>query len=169
MRDLLAENKLLYEKLNDFMTEEEIRNYIKDALSDDLSKDEVIYREEHWKSNKNQINNEKIDDKSGFIYIIKEMVNDTLKIGKAKNVRDRLDHFEVKLPFDFEVLYQIPVANRHEAEKIMHNKFEDRNVNGEWFKIKEEDVDKIITDPDLRMLVSNEWLESRDRDKNESC
>lgn len=156
----MRENKLLKNKLKQFMSEQEIENYLEEESTN--NNEHLIYREEHWKSSKNKTNGEKIEDSSGFIYIIYEEVKETYKIGKAKHVRDRLDHFNVKLPFDFEIIYEIPVSDRHKAEKILHNKFEESNVDGEWFDISKKEIRTIFNNSDFKVLIDNGWLRQRD-------
>lgn len=85
----------------------------------------------------------KEQDKSGYIYFVKEKMNDTVKIGKTKNPRTRLRLFEVKLPFEIEILNKVQVADRHKAETKLHKYFDERNQNGEWFALDQDDIESI--------------------------
>lgn len=93
----------------------------------------------------------KDEDESGYIYFVKEKMNGTVKIGKTKNPHTRLRLFEVKLPFEIEILNKVKVKDRHKAEDKLHGHFEDKNKNGEWFEL-EEDVKESIRNNDIPVI-----------------
>jgi len=74
---------------------------------------------------------------NGFVYFIKSQYG--WKVGKAKNINDRLKTFEVKLPFDFDLKYYIKTINYHSLEKELHDFLKVKNINGEWFELNEID------------------------------
>jgi len=62
------------------------------------------------------------------------------KIGKTKNLKNRKDIFNVKLPFPFAVRYHIRTHEKTKLEKQLHEYFKDKNINGEWFLITRLDI-----------------------------
>lgn len=82
--------------------------------------------------------------KPGYIYLL-HASNGLYKIGKAKNVDDRLARFEVKLPLEIALIYSIQVSDMNKAEKTLHNKFIDKRKNGEWFDLSNDDVSYICS------------------------
>ena len=83
-------------------------------------------------------------DKSshGTVYVIK---SDTghCKIGKARRFHRRMQMFEVKLPFRFEVIVTIKTPDMHILERILHERFSKKRVNGEWFLLDDTDISEL--------------------------
>ncbi len=75
----------------------------------------------------------------GFIYLVKSSTGH-YKIGRAKNPDDRRRTFEVKLPFEVELIHTISSQNYSQAERSLHKRFAGKRVNGEWFALTDEDV-----------------------------
>lgn len=80
----------------------------------------------------------------GYVYLIQMCgFGDFHKIGKAKSVKNRMGLFNVKLPFDWELIHTFPADDYTLAENALHRQFADRLINGEWFDLTPEDVDYI--------------------------
>jgi hypothetical protein len=75
----------------------------------------------------------------GYVYLIRS-VTGHYKIGYSRNPDDRLRTFSVKLPFEVEFEHLIPSDDMRADERMLHEKFEDKHVNGEWFDLAPEDV-----------------------------
>ncbi|MCG6146630.1 GIY-YIG nuclease family protein [Leptospira bandrabouensis] len=88
----------------------------------------------------NRIKKAKAEDK-GFIYILKSEFG--YKIGKTKKPKERHAHFTVKLPFNFEKVFEIEVIGYHQREKDLHDLYNVKRINGEWFNLTESDLIKI--------------------------
>lgn len=82
-------------------------------------------------------------EKSGYVYLLKEVNGAHYKIGQTSNPEQRKQNFDVKLPFavEFEVL--IETNNRYELERQLHQRFAHKREKGEWFKLSPEDVEYI--------------------------
>lgn len=78
----------------------------------------------------------------GFIYLILVEIErfKFYKIGRTKAPIQRSSYFEVKLPFDFEIIHIFPADNMYQAERKLHDQFADKRVRGEWFTLTDEDV-----------------------------
>jgi hypothetical protein len=75
----------------------------------------------------------------GCVYVIRAP-NDIYKIGKSNNVPRRFKRFEVKLPFDIDLIHVIACSDYHKAERRLHEQFAGKRVAGEWFALDEADV-----------------------------
>jgi len=77
----------------------------------------------------------------GYVYFVMEFGNQTIKIGKADNPYQRiLKGFGVKIPYRLELLYLLRSDNPLMTERLFHEYFKSKRVNGEWFNLKPEDV-----------------------------
>lgn len=82
------------------------------------------------------------DRKKGFVYVLQSPTG-AYKIGRTKSPEDRLKTFSVKLPFEVEYTCLIKAEDMYSAEKRLHEKFSEKRINGEWFKLNENDIDYI--------------------------
>ncbi len=82
-----------------------------------------------------------MQDAPGYIYLIQaDLPDNPCKIGKSKNVPNRMKLFGVKLPFDFQLLHIIPCLNHSKVEKDLHERFGGKRINGEWFNLDQQDI-----------------------------
>lgn len=77
----------------------------------------------------------------GFVYIIKEHKYNTYKIGKTKNLKQRMNLFGVKLPFKIEIVHIIASDDYSEIETELHKTFAEKRLEGEWFDLSDEDIE----------------------------
>lgn len=75
----------------------------------------------------------------GYVYLIKSSTG-YWKIGHSKTPENRMKTFGVMLPFEVEYEHLIPTTNMFMAETILHTKFSDKRVRGEWFSLTDDDV-----------------------------
>lgn len=82
-----------------------------------------------------------IGPNAGVVYVLKSLYG--YKVGRTRNVPVRMRAFGVHLPF----LYTIPLCvwfeDCHVAERRFHEIFSDKRINGEWFDLDEDDIDRI--------------------------
>jgi len=84
--------------------------------------------------------------KNGFVYLLKTPLDGTLfKIGKASNPYNRLKTFNVKLPFPIQYECLIQTTDMSLLERELHTKFASKRLDGEWFRLDQEDVEYIRT------------------------
>lgn len=76
----------------------------------------------------------------GYVYFLKEDYAGRIKIGKTKDINQRLDTFNVKLPFNVQLLHVIESNNYHYTEKLFHILFQAKHINGEWFELNDNDI-----------------------------
>lgn len=89
----------------------------------------------------------KIDDKKikkliysdpGYVYFIESEFG--WKIGKTRDIIQRNRVFAVKLPFEYAIRYIIKTHDLSKTERLFHDIFKNKNINGEWFLVTAEDI-----------------------------
>lgn len=87
---------------------------------------------------------EQVDDasntstKKGHVYLLKH--NKEYKIGKSFDVTKRYKQIKVQMPYEGEEIHVIETDDPSGIEAYWHNRFKDKRLNGEWFKLSVEDV-----------------------------
>lgn len=95
-------------------------------------------------------------NKSGFVYIFGSVSEGYYKIGYGDRPVSRLRAYERgKLPFSVEMIHTIPVDDKVMAEAELHRLFRENRSNGEWFKLSDEEVNKITN---LKRYVAGHWI-----------
>ena len=84
----------------------------------------------------------------GFLYILK--IEDRYKIGSAKDVSKRLKRLQTSQKP--EIVYTYESENYKEQERELHIIFKEKRTYGEWFKLNQEDLDKIKWYCEIRSL-----------------
>jgi len=98
---------------------------------------EINSRDRHAKSKRIA------EKKAGSVYLVKESSQGHYKIGRTVNVKSRMKTFTVKLPFKVELSHSFPADDYITAERLLHENFTHRHVDGEWFSLTEGDVEWI--------------------------
>lgn len=80
-----------------------------------------------------------------YVYAIKADSNH-IKIGKSKNPKQRLRSLSTGTPHELELLAKSSVSNATEAEKRLHEKYEEYRTNGEWFKVEPDVFQEVVND-----------------------
>jgi hypothetical protein len=80
-------------------------------------------------------------EQTGFVYVMR--FGDIYKIGQTYDVKNRLKQLQDMNPF-CQVLKQIELTGYTVAEKRLHEFFETKRIAGEWFKLTETDLEKIL-------------------------
>ncbi len=73
------------------------------------------------------------------VYIIKTSKR-LYKIGKTKDLQQRMTSYHTHLPSDFRVIRQYMASNMDELEEALHIVFQHRRVRGEWFELLPDDL-----------------------------
>lgn len=71
------------------------------------------------------------------------------KIGKAKDLDQRVKQIKLQLPYSVETLHSIATDDSMGIESYWHKRFASKRVNGEWF---------LLTDDDVATFVSRETM-----------
>lgn len=71
-----------------------------------------------------------------YIYVIKNPLNETIKIGVANDVEKRIKQLQTGAGIELELIYKSMIcSNAFSIEKDVHKHFEEYRTFGEWFKI----------------------------------
>lgn len=81
------------------------------------------------------------ENHKGYVYLIKS--NNYFKIGKTKNIKQRISSLQTSSATHIELIHTIKTSNYHKIEKELHKKFENQHIKGEWFNLSEEDIEYI--------------------------
>lgn len=65
------------------------------------------------------------------------------KIGTSSTSADRVEGIMCKWPFDFNLLLNAPVKRPYQKERYLHNKFNHKNIKGEWFDLDQNDLKEL--------------------------
>lgn len=77
----------------------------------------------------------------GYIYLICDPSQNTYKIGVTRNlVQNRIKKLQTGNSSELHIVYTIPTDFPFRLETLLHNKFKDKQVYGEWFSLTDEDV-----------------------------
>lgn len=76
----------------------------------------------------------------GYVYFVQEHMNGTFKIGKTKHIEKRMNLFNVKLPFENQLVFLIKSGNHHQTEVAFHKHFSQKRAEGEWFTLDKADI-----------------------------
>ena len=79
----------------------------------------------------------KFTPKMGYVYFVSSEYG--IKIGKTTKLKDRMQFFGVKLPFDIELIGTVKTLDFSKVENDLHKLLKNSNINGEWFKLSKED------------------------------
>lgn len=84
----------------------------------------------------------------GYIYVIKS-TDGKYKIGRARDVKHRLNCLQTGTPKKLKLILQIKTSNNNVLEKLCHRKFATKRLRGEWFKLTKEDLNWLKNLPAL--------------------
>lgn len=76
------------------------------------------------------------------VYIMIDEANSFYKIGRARNPKTRERTLQSEKP-TIEMLFNFHCTDAKSTEKVLHDKFKEKRVRGEWFKLDENDVNWI--------------------------
>ena len=76
---------------------------------------------------------------SGYVYAISD-TSGGIKLGLAENPDDRVKQLQTGNKEQLTIIYRLYVEDMKHAEDSLHLIFAGRRVNGEWFKLTEQEV-----------------------------
>lgn len=78
------------------------------------------------------------DRPQGYVYLLR--AGHYYKIGKAVDLKKRMDQIRLSLPFKADLIHSIEAFFPSEVELHWHKRFADKRQNGEWFVLTDEEV-----------------------------
>ena len=114
-----------------------LKKYV-DEFMNELLKDDKV-------KSKIQKDLKKLCSTSGYVYIIKDLDRNSIKVGvtQASNPKHRLAQY-TSHKINFELLYIETIENCYEVENEIHITIEDKRIRGDWFDIDDLAIYKII-------------------------
>jgi len=91
-----------------------------------------------------------IPSRRGYIYFVQDGEG-RVKIGKTINMSKRIREY-TKLPTEPIILHTFESENYSDAEILVHNRYADQRLRGEWFDLTKEDIE-FIKSGDLEKIV----------------
>lgn len=80
----------------------------------------------------------------GHVYILKAE-NGLYKIGKAKNLTQRVTDLGIKIPMSIELVGSFETDDYTAAELSLHEKYKEKRGVGEWFCLNETDIEELMS------------------------
>lgn len=81
---------------------------------------------------------------SGYVYLIGSTTFGWFKIGKSVTPEIRIRNLGILLPFKIEVLAVWKAHNHHLMENYLHEMYDSKRINGEWFEFSKKEVLELI-------------------------
>jgi hypothetical protein len=91
-----------------------------------------------------------IKNEHGHVYLI-HSENGLHKIGKARVVSKRLESFNTAYPDKLTLIHSFESYGYSDAEAVLHFRYNEKNVHGEWFQLTQEDIDDIKSIKDFEL------------------
>ena len=87
-----------------------------------------------------------LEIKKGCVYFFRHIGLTPVKIGYSSNESpiDRFNQFRTYAPYGSEILGFIIISDAKELETLLHRKYANKRLNGEWFDLTEQDVNNEI-------------------------
>ena len=82
----------------------------------------------------------------GCVYFFRHIGLTPVKIGYSSSISplDRFERFKTYAPYGAEILGFIPTKEAKKLEEILHKRYHDKRLSGEWFEITNEEVQREI-------------------------
>ena len=78
----------------------------------------------------------------GYVYLV-EGQEKCFKIGYTNNLERRIwDQISPVMPYPLKLIHSIETRDCIELETRIHAAFDDKRLNGEWFKLDDADIDR---------------------------
>jgi hypothetical protein len=75
---------------------------------------------------------------NGYVYLVQCVGTNLYKIGRSKvDYYARLSSLQTGCPYELAMIHAVHCNQYGKLEKVMHKKFEDNCVRGEWFELSE--------------------------------
>jgi len=140
------------DKLLKVVSTEEIETYNAKKVKE--THDEWVAMNRGYKEPKDKTRKKK----TGYVYVIKEHFAGTHKIGLTTNIKSRQSTFGVTLPFEWDFVNIYKSSDHILLEEILHKRFENERVKGEWFNLSDADLtflnEGILSDNEISSLIT---------------
>jgi hypothetical protein len=98
----------------------------------------LIINEDDNHQDLNDVNPEISSIKLGFVYLLQH--DKVYKIGKSIDITRRYKEIKLQMPYHMDEIHVIETDDPSGIEAYWHNRFRDKRLEGEWFKLSAEDI-----------------------------
>ena len=103
-----------------------------------------------------------------FVYfIIESPFTGKVKIGKSDSPQARLKTLQTGNPNKLEIHGVVPCDNAFGLETTLHNKYNSRRLNGEWFTMNKDEIDECIKN--IASIKNEASTTAKQRKINHTC
>jgi hypothetical protein len=92
---------------------------------------------------------------AGYVYLIGSHIYSWYKIGKSNIPQIRIRTIGVLLPFKIEVVAVWRAEDSRQLEALLHRKYFENNINGEWFSFNKMEIQALILDVPYTLVQVN--------------
>ncbi len=79
----------------------------------------------------------------GYVYVLHAPESQRYKIGRTKDLKNRTQMIGLQLPFAVELIHHIECQDYLQAEAVLHSRYSNKRINGEWFALDPQDIEAI--------------------------
>jgi hypothetical protein len=116
----------------------------------------VNRHEAHNQNHREYMRQKSREARNGYVYLLKSHEeNPCFKIGRSKKLDERMGNLRTKLPFETTLIHAIKTNDSVRAEAQLHKRYDAKRINGEWFKLSDEDVKAICAIPEMMFEVES--------------
>ena len=77
----------------------------------------------------------------GFVYLIKDVYNNTYKIGVTKDLNKRMKNLQTGNTCELDLIFSFKTEYPYRLESMLHRKFEQYREKNEWFALPKDIVE----------------------------
>jgi predicted GIY-YIG superfamily endonuclease len=77
-----------------------------------------------------------------YVYLISDANSYIYKIGISKNPEKRLKSLQTGNDKNLKIIHKVLCEHSNKVETALHNQYSFLKVNGEWFELTQDDVEK---------------------------
>jgi len=81
---------------------------------------------------------------AGYIYVVRASTGE-YKIGRSGDVSARLQSLITSAPCALELVHKIPADDCRSAEKMLHAKYFEKKLRGEWYRLDQADLADLLS------------------------
>lgn len=156
--DILRDNELgffkTYKELESYISFNQTGNWEINSFKDSKRKSgnvspllclKLAKMEYDISKKKERIKEFRVPNTKGYIYFLKPQNEENpIKIGRARNIKQRINQLQTSLPYDLKLIGYIETSNYIKLEKEIHRIYQNKNIKREWFDLKLIEVESII-------------------------
>jgi hypothetical protein len=94
----------------------------------------------------------------GYVYLIGSKTFHWYKIGRSKHPAIRIQDLGILLPFKIEVFAVWRAESYKSLESLLHTKYKENRINGEWFSFDRYELRAVILDVPYVLVQSSELV-----------